>query len=109
MNSGLVTEMGSSGDGDGSCGIVKYSAMWRNAKYPARIVIAACGSVFVLTHDINNAAPSSTTPDIVTHDRSGLGERKNASAGNDVCVSSSSTNHFSQLTQVSCSRSNPLI
>src|SRR3954464_1395931 len=55
--------------------------------------------------EVASAAPSSTAPPAVTHEWSGCGERKKLRAGNDVCVSSTSTNQSSQFSHTSMSRS----
>ena len=53
------------------------------------------------TVEATRAAASSTAPADVTHDRFGSGERKNASAGNETWVSSTSANHSSHLVHTS--------
>src|SRR5947207_1199835 len=54
--------------------------------------------------DEYSEAASSTAPAAATHDRSGVGDRKNASAGNEVWLSSTSANHVSQRDQISSDR-----
>ena len=53
------------------------------------------------TDDNTSAAPSRTAPPAVTHELSGCDDRKNARAGYDVWVSSTSTNHRSHSAQTS--------
>ena len=47
----------------------------------------------MLSTDSRSAAASSSVPAAVIHERFGFGDRKNASAPSDVCVSESSENH----------------
>src|SRR5579884_551257 len=70
---------------------------------------SACGSCGVSTAALTSAAASSTAPAAVTQECSGCGERKNDSAPNDVCVSSTSANHTSHCAQSSFSRPKPWI
>jgi hypothetical protein len=61
------------------------------------------------TEEAYSEAASSTAPDAVSHECSQWGERKNTSAGWEVWVSVTSTNHDSQLRQMSSRRPQPSI
>ena len=64
---------------------------------------SACTSRGTSTVDRINEAASRTAPAAVIQEWSGWGDRKNTSAGNDVWVSSMSTNHCSQRSHSSVS------
>src|SRR5947209_4980098 len=82
----------------------KKSQIRRNAMYPARMQMSARTSRGTSSVDEYRAAASRTAPAAVTHDRSGVGERKNASAGNEVWLSSTSVNHVSHRDHISSLR-----
>ncbi len=88
--------MGSVGAGSGSLGMPKKSAMRRSDRKPERMHSCGSGWCGVSTVDRSSAAESSSAPAAVIQDRPGSGERKNASAGWEVWVSSMSANQRSQ-------------
>ena len=84
-NSARAIDIGSSGEGSGSNGISKNSAMRRKAMHPDRIQTPCGPRDPVATLDAMREAESSTVPAAVIHDLSGCGDRKKFSAAYDVC------------------------
>ena len=81
--------------------------MRRRAINPARMHNWAAASRGISTVEVTSEAASRTVPAAVTHEFSGCGERNQISGASEVWLSSSSVNHTSHSSQVSCRFSAP--